>query len=333
MFHPGTVETWNNCLPSYLVPDALEERIELIVEEKRRAGGFGLAVLISFLLHAAMLLWLVQSRPLAVRIPETPITRYVELISRNPQEKDVIEAPGPAVDKAPLRAPLSDANRKASMPEPTGDRLTTRPGDGRSVYTPPAGSAPSQPRTAASSPAAPAMQPSDQTPTAADADRLTYRVPAPSATRASAPVDWRAAIHEVGRVASLGAGDTDFGAFSGGEKGFTADTGPLSFETGWFDWGDYSVSMVSRIRRQWYEIMPPIVFTGLQGIVTLRFTIQKDGRVTDVTIMNSSGVPPYDYAARKAIENASPFAPLPKGFPKPSERVLVMFYYNSTPKD
>jgi TonB family protein len=86
--------------------------------------------------------------------------------------------------------------------------------------------------------------------------------------------------------------------------------------------------MVSRIRVNWYANMPQIIRTGLQGVVTIRFTIQRDGRITDVTILNSSTVPPYDFAARKAIELSSPLSPLPKDFPNPNERVTAMFYYN-----
>jgi TonB family protein len=74
--------------------------------------------------------------------------------------------------------------------------------------------------------------------------------------------------------------------------------------------------------------MPQLIQTGLKGVVTIRFTIQRDGRITDVTLLNSSGVPPYDFAAKKAIELSSPLNPLPKDFPNPSERVTCMFFYN-----
>jgi TonB family protein len=86
--------------------------------------------------------------------------------------------------------------------------------------------------------------------------------------------------------------------------------------------------MVSRIRVNWYANMPQLIRTGIAGVVTIRFTIQRDGRITDVAVLKSSGHPPYDFAARKAIELSSPLAPLPKNFPNPNERVTAMFYYN-----
>ena len=49
---------------------------------------------------------------------------------------------------------------------------------------------------------------------------------------------------------------------------------------------------------------------------------------SDITILNSSGVPPYDAAARRAIELSSPLKALPADFPNPTERVTCMFYYN-----
>ena len=66
-------------------------------------------------------------------------------------------------------------------------------------------------------------------------------------------------------------------------------------------------------------------------VVTIRFTIQRSGAITDITILNGSGVPPFDFAAKKAIELSSPLNPLPKDFPNNSERVTCMFYYNLEP--
>ncbi len=79
--------------------------------------------------------------------------------------------------------------------------------------------------------------------------------------------------------------------------------------------------MVSRIRVNWYGNMPELIKTGLKGVVTIRFTIHRDGRITDVQMLSTSAVPPYDFAAKKAIELSSPLNALPKDFPNESERV------------
>src|SRR5205085_7245382 len=175
--------------------------------------------------------------------------------------------------------------------------------------------------------AAPQQQPPPQS-----SSTLTFRQPArQAAAAATGPVDLRSAIREVGKVASLGGRQgLDLGQL-GGEKG-SVETGPLSFETQWYDWGEYAESMVSKIRVHWYEEVPmPLLQTGLKGVVTIRFTIHRDGTISDVNIITSYGIAPYDHAAKKAIEEASPLKPLPADFPKETEHVTAMLYYNSEP--
>jgi protein TonB len=315
----------------------LQERIDLVVvaEERRKAGGLSVSVVVSVVLHAALLIWFIRSYTAVPPAPQdVPIARYIQLMKRNPQE--FVEAPGPAIDRAPSpNAALSDKNRRASMPEPTGDQPTRRPGDGGGLYTPPSappGRRGPQQQAVAPSPGAPQQQQPSAAATSGDPrpapsdSSLVYREP----TQASAAGmgDWRNAIREAGRAASQGGGGDGIDlARIGGEKGF-AEQGPLSFETQWYDWGDYAQSMVSKIRVNWYANMPQIIRTGMKGVVTIRFTIHRDGRISDITTLDSSGVPPYDQAARKAIELSSPLKPLPADFPNPTERVTCMFYYN-----
>ena len=317
----------------------MQENIDLVVlaKEKRKPGGLSVSVVVSLVLHAAMILFFINSyEPVAAAPDNAPIARYVELIRSNPQ-RQFVEAPGPAVERAPLNAPLSDRNRKASMPEPTGPNPTTRPGDGRGAFTPPMPppgprgrqAAPQQQQRAAQ--AAPQVAslapPGSASPNLSDdAFGLRQQTNRSAQQQAQQPVDWRSAIRNVG-PAPGGGGMPDFGNPGGGELG-TAEQGPLSFETQWYDWGPYAQSMVSRIRVNWYANMPHLIRTGLEGVVTIRFTIHRDGRISDVTILNTSGHPPYDFAARKAIEISSPLNPLPKDFPNATERVTAMFYYN-----
>lgn len=299
----------------------MQERLDFVVHQRRRSDGFSFAVGVSVVLHVVLMIAFLRGyRPAVTAEQDVPIARYVQLIARNPQE--FVEAPGPAVESARLNAPYSDANRRASIPKPTGEKPTARPGDGLGAYTPPmtAGSSSPERQPAAEAAAAP------QSAGSLDPDRI----PALRTEASMAPVNWRSAIREVGQVASLaGTGGLDLSDV-GGEKGY-AEAGPLSFETQWYEWGEYAQSMISRIRVNWYDNMPMLIRTGMQGVVTIRFTIQRDGRITDITTLESSTIPPYDFAARKAIELSSPLNPLPKDFPKSSERVTAMFYYNSRP--
>ncbi|HKS24438.1 MAG TPA: energy transducer TonB [Thermoanaerobaculia bacterium] len=319
----------------------MEDQIDLIVEDQPEwRGGVSWPVIVSMVVHVVLIAWLIHSyHPLRNSDPAPPIAHYIELIRANPQ---FTEAPGAKVKTSPLNAPLSDANRKAATPNPTGDTPTTRPGDGsRATFTPRYAAGDNSRSAAAQQAQAPqqamqqqssAMTPPPQQPPSSNSS-LTYRQPSQQpVAAANGQVDWRNAIREVGKVASLGGGreGLDLGHL-GGDKG-SAEAGPLSFETTWYDWGEYAESMVSKIRVHWYEEMPmPLLQTGMKGVVTIRFTIHRDGTISDVTILAGSGVAPYDYAAKKAIELASPLKPLPADFPKETEHVTAMFYYNSEP--
>jgi TonB family protein len=303
--------------------------MELIVLEKKRPGGIGLAIAISFVLHGFFVVWFFRTfQPVAPAAKQVPVARYVEFLKQNPRE--FTEAPGPKRDEKPLNAPLSDANRKASAPfPPNGDQPTQRPGDGSGVFNPGSNPLPRVPQVQPS----PAAQPAPAAqPQPTQQDPFTYRPDtAPvQANAAAAAVDWRRVTgdrNEVAKLASLGGDGLDLGRLTGGDKG-TFEQGPLSFESEWYDWGEYAQQMVSKIRVNWYANMPPLIRTGMQGVVTIRFTIQRDGRITDITILDTSTVPPYDFAARKAIELSSPLLALPKDFPNPYERVTAMFFYN-----
>ena len=116
----------------------MDEPLDFVLEEKPRGGGVSIAVVVSVILHALFLIYIIKNyRPITADQMVTPMVHYVELIRQNPQ---FTEAPGPKVDSARLTAPLSDANRRASTPNPSGDRPTTRPGEGGFYSTPPIGS-------------------------------------------------------------------------------------------------------------------------------------------------------------------------------------------------
>jgi TonB family protein len=48
--------------------------------------------------------------------------------------------------------------------------------------------------------------------------------------------------------------------------------------------------------------------------VVVSFAILADGNVTDVRVIQASGVSLVDFAAQRAVLNAGPFTPLPKDY-------------------
>lgn len=310
------------------------------VEDKPRRGDLSLGVLVSIAVHLTVLSFLFVY---SLRSPEQETqvpARFVELVPQLPQsqrqqqEPPVTEAPGPKRSNPRPDAPLSNADRKASRPNPIDAPPTLMPGDRRPLMQeiPQKGT---QSQTDG-----PSLDPQQERAMASPQSGGSPASAAPGADSMPAfrgsqspQVDWKEAIKDVAAQPSSRRGTPtgDWRTMPGGagdDLGH-AETGPMSFETQWFEWGDYATGMVARIRYHWYSNMPQIIRTGLRGIVTIRFTIQRDGTITDVEIISSSGIPPYDNAAKRAIELASPLAPLPQNFPKPSERVTARFFYNS----
>ena len=62
------------------------------------------------------------------------------------------------------------------------------------------------------------------------------------------------------------------------------DTGGLSFDTQWYDWGPYAKAMLAKIRRHWR--IPDIAMLGVEGVVKIRFYIERDGTVTGLQILD-----------------------------------------------
>ncbi len=110
------------------------------------------------------------------------------------------------------------------------------------------------------------------------------------------------------------------------------DSGALSFDTQWYDWGPYAKAMLAKIRRHWR--IPQIARMGVSGIVKIRFYIELDGTVTGLRIIDESGRPPMDFAAKDAIADSSAFEPLPAGLGlNGPEGVTITFLYNVEPRN
>lgn len=74
------------------------------------------------------------------------------------------------------------------------------------------------------------------------------------------------------------------------------------------DWGPYMADLQRRIKRQWY---PP---KDLESrTVKVMFKVHRDGQMSNLRLLKSSGIGIADQAAMKAVEAAAPFRSLPAG--------------------
>lgn len=304
-------------------------------QEERRERTFPLerAVLFSLALHVILFFLILAAPPRGSSDPRKGLLGALV----PPDEEEVripvrfLEAPGPARENA-KPSPLSDLDRRAGGGDPSRGRSSrpfVPPEQGISGLSPgPSGGNPSQARQAAEG------QGENDNETSDSAERplvdgetsesdFALRVPEQRERGRLAGLD------QAIREAAQGAGTGDEGAGFPNPDGGFVDSGPLSFDTTWYDWGPYAAEMVRRIKLHWD--IPSLARLGWKGKLTIRFFILADGRVEGAIIIRGSGVPPFDFAALQAILKSSPFKPLPKDLGSAREGVTVTFYYNIRP--
>jgi protein TonB len=66
---------------------------------------------------------------------------------------------------------------------------------------------------------------------------------------------------------------------------------------------------------------------GIEGILELLITVDRDGELVDVDLLHSSGSDILDFEAIQAIYRAAPFGPLTKHYPHPQLKMHVYFRY------
>jgi len=107
--------------------------------------------------------------------------------------------------------------------------------------------------------------------------------------------------------------------------------GTLSFDTQGFPWGDYARQLYVIIRNNWLARIPLAAREGISGYTCQHFLIARAGEISDIEIVRSSSIPPFNKAAGDALRASSPLPPLPEEFPDPREGVTFCFFYNMYP--
>ena len=92
-------------------------------------------------------------------------------------------------------------------------------------------------------------------------------------------------------------------------------------EVGDFCCPDYLGTMIELIRRRWNKQQ------RFPGEVMMKFTIQRDGRITDIVRETTSGYLALDLSAERALLLAGPLPPLPSRFVEDGLSVHLNFQY------
>ncbi|MEW5807705.1 MAG: TonB family protein [Acidobacteriota bacterium] len=108
------------------------------------------------------------------------------------------------------------------------------------------------------------------------------------------------------------------GSIGGNEKEITF-TGGVDFEYAW-----YRATVISKLKENW--VKPVIPLNGRTSLLcTITFQIMRDGRVEDIVVESSSGLFSLDRSALRAVQDSSPFPPLPYQFGQPSLKAKFIF--------
>jgi TonB family protein len=107
-----------------------------------------------------------------------------------------------------------------------------------------------------------------------------------------------------------------FGLSSGG-----GGTGSV-LHTANFCCPDYVALMLEAVRRNWDHNHQA------SGVAVVKYTIQRDGRLTDIHLERSSGYQTLDYFATRALQVTRQIQPLPAAFTEPSLTVSLTFEYS-----
>jgi protein TonB len=113
------------------------------------------------------------------------------------------------------------------------------------------------------------------------------------------------------------------------ESGTGQQMGPLFFDPEGADFTVWINHFKNEVYRNW--IVPQAALLGFRGHVDLEFSVERDGTLTDLRMLKSSGTPALDRAAANALMG-SRLLPLPRDFGPPRVTMQVTFFYNQGPQ-
>ena len=99
----------------------------------------------------------------------------------------------------------------------------------------------------------------------------------------------------------------------------------IQFDTKGVEFGPWIRRFVAQVRRNWFV---PQAAWAFRGRVVLQFNIHRDGRITDVVVVQPSEIDAFNRASYNAIIGSNPTEPLPPEYPEEKAFFTVTFSYN-----
>ena len=243
--------------------------------------AFKRAVVLSAILHVGLFILVIAS-PSFSRAPQKGLVQYVNFMGGGGGGGGSV-----APKTEPLPAPKKPALRDLTVPS----KIKSEPA---SAMTHPA----DKPKTSKKAPDKKAVITKPEPATAAAADA------------ANAAAGTASSGSGFGLRFGTGAGGGGTGGGIGGGTGAGAGD---PFGVAGFPFQFYLQMISDKITANWFQAL---VDPGVGGVLQTQvyFRIYKNGQISDVKIDVSSGVESFDLSARRAIQTAAPFAPLPNEY-------------------
>lgn len=283
-------------------------------------------VLIAVIFHAVILLALIFGPDLAIFQPSAEELRQREELARQQieQQRNRMVFVQPRLDvpalRPPPRAELSDLDRQAQAPERSKTPNNPLPFlRGNSTERNEAAEAERARGPEAPQPAPEPQLESTEARVIPPADEgLLRRSERP-------PVSTGGALGDALRNLQRYVQNETFDNPQGGQNNPGA---AIQFDTKGVEFGPWVRRFVARVKRNWFI---PLAAMSFRGHVVLQFNIWKDGRITDVNIVQPSSIESFNIAAYNAILSSNPVDPLPPEYPSEKAFFTVTFYYNEQP--
>jgi TonB family protein len=114
--------------------------------------------------------------------------------------------------------------------------------------------------------------------------------------------------------------------FSNEDGGQAQQDAQISFDSKGVDFGWWLRRFVAQVKGNWFIPQAAMV---LKGRVVITLLIHRNGAITDVTLIQSSGIQSLDTAAINALKGSNPTVALPPEYPEDKVLFTVTFLYNT----
>jgi TonB family protein len=173
-------------------------------------------------------------------------------------------------------------------------------------------------------PSVSAAPPADATPLPMEdpSGRAVFEQPVPAATPAIAPRSLADSLRNLDRYLQ----EDRFDNSRGGNVEQSAD---IQFDSKGVDFGPWLRRFKNQVQRNW--IVPASVMT-FRGRVVIQFNVHRDGRITDLAVVQPASIPALTTAALNALKLSNPTTQLPPEYPTDRVFFTVTFFYNEDPR-